>query len=72
MDEYEEYFGVYLTDQMFRKTYVAAKKEIDDWLRAPSYKNQKGDKKDTKKYNQETANGQGIDFDIQQMQQAEN
>ena len=26
---------------MFRKTYVSAKKEIDDWLRQPSYINPK-------------------------------
>ena len=27
----------FLEQQMFRKTYVAAKKEIDEWLRAYSY-----------------------------------
>lgn len=27
----------FLENQIFRKTYVAAKKEIDEWLRAHSY-----------------------------------
>jgi len=28
---------VFLENQLFRKTYVTAKKEVDEWLRAPSY-----------------------------------
>jgi len=31
-----------LDNQLFRKTYVAAKKEVDEWLRAPSYEKGKG------------------------------
>ena len=34
---YEETYSCFLSNQLFRKTYVAAKKEIDEWLRCPSY-----------------------------------
>lgn len=34
----------YLDNQIFRKTYIGAKKEIDDWLRIPSYMKSGGSK----------------------------
>ncbi len=37
LNGYEEAYGHFITNQLFRKTYVAAKKEIDEWLRSPSY-----------------------------------
>ena len=52
---------------MFRKTYVAAKKEIDDWLRSPSYRSAaKGRKESSKQDNnqKEGAEDQAVDFDI--------
>ena len=52
---------------MFRKTYVAAKKQIDDWLRSPSYKSVAKNRKESNKQDgdqNDDAEDQAVDFDI--------
>ena len=39
---YEDRHMIFLRKQIFRKTYVAGKKKIDEWLRSPSYFSKKG------------------------------
>jgi len=55
--------SIFLTNQIFRKTYVAAKKEIDEWLRAYTYHNsKKGNASDSKQalFNANNAKGTSV------------
>ena len=35
---YDEHYGIFLEKQVFRKTYVSAKIEIDEFMRCASYR----------------------------------